>query len=102
MTKVAVVALAGLCALSACSGRERAEDVDTTESATTSRFDTSRTALAIPISEAVPASQLAAIDSARIRDSLEAKARRDSVRAKQARDSARKVAERAIANRRRY
>ncbi|HEU4994585.1 MAG TPA: hypothetical protein VFT29_07180 [Gemmatimonadaceae bacterium] len=100
MTKAAVVAVVGLCALCACSdGPEPGENAET---AGYLPFDTTQTVVAIPISEAVPASQLAALDSARIADSLAAKAKRDSVRAKQARDSARKVAERAIENRRYY
>lgn len=99
MTKAAVVALAGLWALAACSGNS--DPADDAESARSPWFDTTQSVAGIPISDAVPSWQLAA-DSARIADSLAAKAERDSIRAKEARDSARKVVERAIANRRYY
>lgn len=92
MRKVLIAGVAGLVVMAGCGP-------DTPDTATRATPDTAQSMSAIPMTVAVPAPM---VDSARVRDSLLAKVKRDSARAKAARDSTKRVADRAIANRRRY
>ena len=92
MRKVLIAGVAGLFMMFGC-GRSW----DSADGETTATLDSAQGAVEIPLSVSAPV-----VDSARIRDSLRARARRDSARAKAARDSAKAAIDRAIANRRRY
>ena len=97
MRTVLIAGVVGLFVMGACE--RSSEAADTADTATMPPVDSAEGMSETPLAVVSPAP---IVDSARMRDSLRAKARRDSARAQAKRDSVKGVMDRAIANRRRY